>query len=52
MQFIRFFIVEINHINVMYLAVVIVEAQNLPFTRGFTLETNHINVMYVARPLV
>ena len=49
---IRKFILERNHINVMYVAVAILEAHNLQFIRGFILERNHINVMYVARPLI
>ena len=51
MQFIRELILERNHINVMYVAVAILEADNLQFIRGFILERNTINVMYVARPL-
>ena len=51
MQFIRSFILERNHINVMYVAVSILEARNLQFIIGFILERNTINVMYVARPL-
>ena len=51
MQFIRSFILERNHINVIYVAVAIREARNLQFIRRFILERNTINVMYVARPL-
>ena len=51
-QFIRSFILERNHINVMYVAVAILEADNLQFIGGFILERSHINVIYVARPLV
>ena len=52
MQFIRELILERNHINVMYVAVAILEADNLQFIGGFILERSHINVIYVARPLV
>ena len=52
MQLIGKFILERNHINVMYVAVAILEADNLQCIADFMLERNHMNVMYVARPLV
>jgi len=41
-------ILERNHINVMCVAVAILESHNLEFIRKFILERSHINVMYVA----
>ena len=52
MQFIRSFILERNHINVMYVAVAILEAHNLQFIGDFILERNHISVMYVAMAIL
>ncbi|KAB0340013.1 hypothetical protein FD755_024818, partial [Muntiacus reevesi] len=62
------FILERNHINVMYVAKALVKLQALQFIREFILERshinviyfigefilerNHINVIYVARPLI
>ena len=52
MLFIREFILERNHINVMYVARALIRLQNLDFIREFILERNLINVMCVARRLV
>ena len=49
MLFIREFILERNHINVMYVARLLIRLQNLDFIGDFILERNHINVMYVAK---
>ena len=48
MLFIEVFILERNHINVMYMARRLVILENLVFIREFILERNHINEVYVA----
>ena len=52
MLFIEVFILERNHINVMYMARRLVILATMLFIVEFLLERNHINVMYVARPLI
>ena len=47
-HFIRSFILERNHKNVMYVAMAVFESQSLEFIREFILERICINVMYVA----
>ena len=48
MQFIREFILERNHINVLYVARCLFVLETLLFIREFILERNHINEVYVA----
>ena len=48
MNFIREFILERNHINVMCVARCLVILETLLFIREFILERNHIIVVYVA----
>ena len=52
LQFIREFILERNHINVIYVASALFEMHTLGFIREFILERNHINVMSAEKLLV
>ena len=52
LQFIGEFIVERNHINVIYVAGALLEMHTLGFIGKFILERNHINVMSVEKLLV
>ena len=52
MQFIGEFILERNHINVIYVAGALLEMHTLGFIGEFILERNHVNVICVARLLV
>ena len=50
--FIGEFILEENHINVIYVAKPLVKMHTLQFIREFILERNHINVIFVAGALL
>ena len=52
LQFIGEFILERNHINVIYVAGALLEMHTLGFIGEFILERNHINVMFVASALL
>ena len=49
MQFIREFILERNHINVMCVARHLVVMETLLFIGEFILESNHVIMVYVPR---
>ena len=51
LHFIRDFILERNHVNVLSVADALLETHSLEFIREFIVERNHINVISVARPL-
>ena len=52
LQFIREFIPERNHVNVISVARVLVILENLQFIEEVILERNHVNVISVASPLI
>ena len=49
LQFIGEFILERNHINVMFVASALLKMRALEFFREFILERNHVIVVYVPR---